>query len=402
MACPHCGQQHPVGSVFCSNTGRPFAAGPPVTPAQQQPPPYIPPPPQQMVQGYAPPPPPLVYPAASGPLPGVRHAYPLAIGEATFGTAFGLMMKTLPYALARLGVLLAVSIATLIFVCVALGGWAFLAARVHPVLGFVFFIVCCAAYGWLWMTIVRYFLYLLKCGHIVCLTDLVTQGRIDDGGKGMFAYGKDVVRSRFGEATALFAVDALVKGVVRAFNRTLDFIANLLPFPGLESLVRLVNAIVYAATTYVDETIFSYGLARRETDPWASAKDGLVYYAQNAKPILKTGVYIVILDKILSFVIWLVMLAPAFAVAALVPSSVGGTGFWIAFGFAVLLAANMRSAFLKPLFLVMIMTKFHVLVQNQPINVEWEQRLASVSDKFRGLLDKVFNSGRGGAAAPPS
>jgi hypothetical protein len=367
-----------------------------------------PPPPPPPGQGYLPPPPlpgpaympPGPPPQYGQPLPGVRHSYPLAIREASFGTAFGLIMKTLPYALARFGVLVAVSIITLIFFCIAVGGWVLMSAKIHPAIGFVWFIFCCAMYGWLWMTIVRYFLYLLKCGHIVCITDLVTQGRIDDGGKGMFAYGKDVVRSRFGEATALFAVDALVKGVIRAFNRTLDFIASLLPFPGLESLVRLVNAIVYAATTYVDETIFSYGLARRETNPWASAKDGLVYYAQNAKPILKTGVYIVILDKVLSVLIWVVMLAPAFLVAALIPKSVGGTGFWIAFGFAILLAANMRSAFLKPLFLVMIMTKFHVLIQNQPINAEWEQKLASVSDKFRALTEKIFGGYHAGNTNP--
>ena len=55
-----------------------------------------------------------------------------------------------------------------------------MSAKIHPAIGFIWFLVCCAVYGWLWMTIVRYFLYLLKCGHIVCLTDLVTQGRIDD------------------------------------------------------------------------------------------------------------------------------------------------------------------------------------------------------------------------------
>jgi hypothetical protein len=38
--------------------------------------------------------------------------------------------------------------------------------------------------------------------------------------------------------------------------------------------MSLVNAVIYAATTYLDETIFSYGLARRETNPWASAKEG--------------------------------------------------------------------------------------------------------------------------------
>jgi hypothetical protein len=61
--CPHCGQPHPAGTLFCPVTGRPFQAGPPQHPAPgyPQPPPGYPlqPPPgypQQPPQGYPPPP----------------------------------------------------------------------------------------------------------------------------------------------------------------------------------------------------------------------------------------------------------------------------------------------------------------------------------------------------------
>jgi hypothetical protein len=330
----------------------------------------------------------------------VRHSYPLAIREASFSTALGLLMKTLPYALARFGILLAVSIVTLIWYVVAFGGWALLGRSIHPGVGLGWFLSCCGVYGYLWWLVVRYFLYLLKCGHIAVLTELITKGQIDDGGKGMFTYGKDVVKSRFGEVNVLFAVDSLVKGVVRAFNGTLDFVTNLLPIPGLSSLTGFVKAVIYAATTYLDETIFSYGLARQETNPWASAKDGLIYYAQNSKEILKTGVWIVILDKVLTGVVWVVMLAPAFLIAAIMPKSMVAVGFWFVFGFAALLAGNVRAAFLKPLFLVMVMTKFHVQIQNQPINQEWDERLSRVSNKFRELTDKISGYRPAPALAP--
>jgi hypothetical protein len=342
---------------------------------------------QQAVGNQAPPQPAWAHPPELGSAPraGVRHAYPLAIREAGFGTALGLLMKTLPYALARFGILLAVSIVTLIWYVVAFGGWAVLGGNIHPGVGLGWFLACCGVYGYVWWIVVRYFLYLLKCGHIAVLTDLITKGRIDDGGKGMFAYGKDVVKSRFGEVNVLFAVDTLVSGVVRAFNRTLDFVANLLPIPGLSSIVSFMNAVIYAATTYLDETIFSYGLARGETNPWASARDGVIYYAQNSKEILTTGVWIVILDKVLTGLVWILMLAPAFLLAALMPKAIVGVGFWFVFGFAALLASNVRAAFLKPLFLTMVMTKFHVQIQSQPINQEWDERLSRVSDKFRKL-----------------
>jgi hypothetical protein len=309
-------------------------------------------------------------------------------------------MKTLPYALARFGILLAVSIVTLIWYVVAFGGWAILGSNIHPGVGLGWFLTCCGVYGWVWWLVVRYFLYLLKCGHIAVLTELITKGQIDDGGKGMFAYGKDVVKSRFGEVNVLFAVDSLVSGVLRTFNRTLDFVTNLLPIPGLSSLASFVKAVIYAATTYLDETIFSYGLARQETNPWASAKDGLIYYAQNSQEILKTGVWIVILDKVLTGIVWLVMLAPAFVIAAILPKSMVAVGFWFVFGFAALLAGNVRAAFLKPLFLVMVMTKFHVQIQNQPINQEWDERLSRASNKFRELTDKIRGYRPAPALAP--
>jgi hypothetical protein len=326
--------------------------------------------------------------AARAPVGAVRHSYPLTVRDASFSSALGLVLRTMPYALARFGVLFAVSIATLVWYVVAFGGWA-LASRISGGLGFAWFVVCCAVYGWLWTLVVRYFLYLLKCGHIAVLTELMTRGNLNLQGKGMFAYGKDVVRSRFGEVSVLFVVDRLVSGVVRSFNRTLDFVANLLPVPGLSSIVSVVNSVLYAATTYLDETIFSYGLARNETNPWASAKDGLIYYAQNSKEILKTALWIVVLDKVFTAIVWAIMLVPAFLVTWVMPRSVVALGVWFAFGFAAMLAANVRSAFIKPIFLVMIMSKFHVQIENQPINAEWDARLSGVSDKFREIDGKA-------------
>jgi hypothetical protein len=453
FACPHCGQPHSDNAAFCPNTGQkltpPVAApgyAPPAAnqqyaapqapgqaphqpqpyahqpqPHAHQPQPYAPhahQPHAHQPQPYAPhahnpafgqqpyaaPQQPAAQPAAgvdAGPrAAGVRHGYPLAVREASFGTAVGLMMKTLPYAMARFGILLGVSIVTVVWWVVAFGGWAFLGSNIHPGVGFAWFLVACGIYGSLWQWVVRYGLYLLKCGHIAVLTELMTEGRIGDGSRGMFAHGKEVVRTRFGQVTALFAIDQLIKGVVRAFNRTLGSLASFVPIPGLSSVVGLVNAVVYAATTYLDETIFSYGIARRDTNPWASAKDGLIYYAQNSKEILKTGVWIVVLDKVLTVVLWAIMLMPAFLVAWVLPAAWVGVGFWFTFGFAALLAGNVRAAFFKPVFLVMIMAKFHVTIENQPINQEWDERLSRVSDKFRKIGEQARDYRAEPALAP--
>ena len=53
--CPHCGQAHPAGTIFCSATGRPLQASPAAPPPPQQPPPQYAQTPQPPY-GYAAPP----------------------------------------------------------------------------------------------------------------------------------------------------------------------------------------------------------------------------------------------------------------------------------------------------------------------------------------------------------
>jgi hypothetical protein len=337
-------------------------------------------------------------PPVAAPGGDVRHAYPLAIRDASIGTALKLFLKTLPYALARFGILLALSVAAILWGVVTFGGGAWIGEKLHPYAGFGWIAVGCGGLGWVWAFILRYALYLIKCGHVAVLTELVVHGRIGNGAEGLFAYGKRVVRERFVQVNVLFAMDRLVDGVVRSFNRTLDWVANLLPIPGMQGLMNLVKAVLYSASTYIDETIFSYILARGETNPWRGGQDGLVYYCQNAKPVLKTAIWVVVLDKVLTVVLWGLMLMPALLITHLLG---GVAGFW-AIAIAVLFAANARSAFLEPLFLIMVMTTFHVSAEGQPINAEWDGRLTALSGKFKQIKDKALAWPAGKPSAPPA
>jgi hypothetical protein len=319
----------------------------------------------------------------------VRHSYPLSVQNADLSTAMGLVIRTAPYALGRFGVLFAASVVTLIWYVVTFGGLALLARAIHPLAGIVWFVAGCVMYGYLWRTLVRYFLYMLKAGHIAVLTELITRGQIGERGEAMFEYGKRVVTERFGQMNAMFALDLLVHGVVRAFNRTLDWIAGLLPIPGLRDIMGIVNAIVYSAATFVDETILSYSLARGDCDVFRSSRDGLIYYAQNSKEVLKTGIWIVVLDKVSTLIAWIVMLVPALLIGAILPASIKGLGFVSTFVMSALFTWNLRAAFLEPLFLTMIMIKFHVSVHGQAINLEWDDNLSRLSTKFVELKNHI-------------
>jgi hypothetical protein len=320
----------------------------------------------------------------------VRHSYPLAVEHAGFGTALSLVMRTLPYALIRFAILLTFSVVTIVWLLATFGIGAWLGARLHPFVGLGWIVGLLGTYGYLWWVVVRYGLYLVQAGHIAVLTELVTKGQIENGSVGMFDYGRRVVTERFGQVNLLFAMQLLVRGVVRAFNRTLDWLSHLLPIPGLSSVVGIVNAVVRAATTYIDETIFSYNLARGDENPWRSSKDALIYYCQNSMEILKTAVWVVVLDKVLTVVVWAVMLIPAGLLLVVLPTSLKPGGMLLGFVIAALFASNIRQAFLKPIFLTMVMTKFHVVVRGQPINTVWDERLSGVSGKFRDLKDKAL------------
>ncbi len=330
----------------------------------------------------------------------VRHSYPLAIKEPGFGTAVSLVMRTLPYAVVRFGILFAFSIVTIVWFGATFGGASWLGATIHPWIGVGWLIAGLGLYGYLWWFVIRYALYLIQAGHVAVLTELITKGEVGNGSVGLFEYGKNVVTARFGQVNLLLALHLLIRGVVHAFNRTLNFISHLLPIPGLSTVAGLVNAIVRAATTYIDQTIFSYNLARGDENAWRSSKDGLIYYCQNAAEILKTAIWVVVIDKVLTVLIWIVMLAPAGMLLTVLPRAIAPGGFIAGLIVAALLASTVRAAFLKPVFLVMVMTKFHLVVQGQAINAEWDERLTALSGKFRAIKDKAVAGWSPAPSAP--
>ena len=315
----------------------------------------------------------------------VRSLYALSVRDHGLITAAGLLRRSLPYAIARFGVELGATFAIILWLAVAFGGASWLGTHVASAFGGVWLIVCLVGVGWFWGAVLRYALHLIACGHVVVLTDLITRGQVGNGSEPMFAYGRRVVTGRFGQVTLLFGFNALVRGVLQAFHRTLDWVADLLPLPGLEGLASLLNLILRAATRYLDKVIFSYILARNDGDPGRDAREGIVYYCQNAKPILTTSVWMVVQERVLSFLVFVAMLIPAGLITAAMPQSVRESAGLFTVAVAVLLALAIRSAFLSPLFLIVMMIRFHALVENQPIQADWETRLAGISDKFRSL-----------------
>jgi hypothetical protein len=319
----------------------------------------------------------------------IPHHYPLACRDSGLGSSVALLLRSLPYALMRFAVLLAFSVACIVWIVVAIGGAVWAGAHIAGVFGFIWFVSCAAVAGWFWSAILRYALHLIECGHVAVLTELIVHGRVGNGSESMFAYGKRIVTGKFGQVNVLFAMNLLVRGAVNTVHGTLEGIGNSLSIPGVDSIVGLITAILRAATRYMDKVIFSYNLASEAPNPWLGAQDGLVYYAQNAKPILKQSVWIVVLEYALTAVLWLALVIPAAMLTAILPHAVREAGGLVTIVIAILFALAARGAFLKPVFLIMVMTRFHALIEHEQINREWVARLNQLSSKFRELGQKA-------------
>lgn len=140
-------------------------------------------------------------------------------------------------------------------------------------------------------------------------------------GQGQIAYAAEAAKSRFADASVLFAIDQLVKGVLAAIIGIVQGVAALLPIPYLSNLVGVIRAFLRIAVGFVDEVILAYAIRTGSANTWGAAQTGLVLYAQNYKVMLKNAAWLTVITYGLAFLVFLVMLAPAALVVYLIPAA---------------------------------------------------------------------------------
>ncbi|PBB19466.1 hypothetical protein [Mesorhizobium sp. WSM4313] len=238
----------------------------------------------------------------------------------------------------------------------------------------------------------EYILYVLKAGHIAVMVHLIDGQDVPDG-RGQIAYAKEVVTQRFAEANILFVVDQLVKGAIRAITGLIGGIAAFLPIPGLSGIVSFINTVIRLSLTYVDEIILGYNIRINSSSPFETARQGVVLYAQNGRHMVKNAVWLAAVMWGVSFVIFLLMLAPAAAILWVMPGQLAG---W-AFVLAIVFAWAFKAAFIEPFAIASLMQVYFEAIEGQAPNPEWDRRLAETSSKFRELRDKALGSFGGGS-----
>ena len=302
--------------------------------------------------------------------------------------AFGMMLRTMPFLLFRLAVYAGIAVATVVVTGVGAGlGWGFgaLGGSDGRAVGAMWGALggLGIAGGALYLAR-EYILYLVKAAHIAVLVELLDGDMLPEG-KSQIDHGAAVVKSRFAQSSVLFGLDQLIKGVIAAVTGLLDGVAAVLPIPGLNNIVGILRAFLKVAVGFVDEIILAYAIRTKSENPWASAQDALVYYGQNYKVMLKNAAWLAVIIYLLSFLVFLVMLAPAAAVVWLIP------GAWSAGGviFALIFAWAVKAALIEPLAVTCMMQVFFKTIEGQSKDPAWEARLDGLSNKFGKIKTKA-------------
>jgi len=313
------------------------------------------------------------------------------VWDFSIGQALGLMARTAPFILLRMAVYFGVALAYVLMTGVGAGvGWGigglgdagFRAGATFwgGVAGFTIV-------GVVMYFLREYTLYIVKAGHIAVLVELL-DGKPMPEGRSQIAHARTVVSERFAQTSVLFVIDQLIKGVLRAVTGLLRGMMTILPIPGARQLVTVIHAFLRIAVGFVDEVILAYALRTRSTNAWESARSGLVLYGQNYKPMLKNAAWLALIVYGLSFLVFLVMLAPAGLAVYAIP------GAWSAGGmvFAVLFAWSVKVALLEPFAITCMMQVYFKTIEGQEPDPAWDSKLESLSSKFRELKQKAAST----------
>lgn len=294
--------------------------------------------------------------------------------------AFKLITKTMPFIWLRLASYLVLGLA-IAFVFAIAGGLSWLLAQLWAPLGFLVFIIAFGTAFGLMKWAGRYYFYLLKAAHTAVMTEIIMTGQAPQA---QVKHGKEQVMSRFKDTSILFAVDVLVEGVVKAFTRNFARIASILPIPGLDGLMSLVQRIAVTSTTYIDEAILSRAYAKKEQNVFKVAQDGVILYAQAWQPILTNAVVLALLSYVEFLGLLIILGLPAIALGFAFPA------LKVALGLGVIIMALMIKLAVSDAFsMAATLVAYHKNTENLEPKPEWKAKLSGLSKQFSTLSQKA-------------
>lgn len=308
------------------------------------------------------------------------------------GRALAAVLRSWPFLLVRLALYTVMAIVYL-FLMGTGAGLGYGVGHVSsdpgtPVFGAVVGGITGVALAWfLFRLLAEYILYVVKAGHVAVLLHLL-EGRDVPSASAQVTYARSVVEQRFAEASTLFALDQLIKAVLRTIAGLLRGLATLLPIPGLRGAIAFGNMVVAMSLTYADEVVLAYNIRSGVNEPWETSRRGLVLYAQNGRNILKNAFWLSLIVWAVAVGVFLLMLSPAAMLVYVMPSQLAG---WSFVG-AIVLTWAFMAAFIEPLAIACLMQAYFKAIEGQQPDPDWDARLAEASSQFQRIKDKALAS----------
>lgn len=301
------------------------------------------------------------------------------------GLAFNLLMKTLPVLLIRLGATLVFWVVALIYLAIV-GVVSFWIMNAIEILGVIIFIAALVSVIPFYNLAYRYVFFMIKAAHIAIMAEMLTNDKLKiPPGRGQLEWGKQRVEERFGEMNAMFVIDELVQGVVRAFTRTVYNIARWLPGDTMDTLVSIVNRIVVNATNYIDEAVLARSFWEEDVNVWENARDGVVLYAMSWKPILMSAIALMAISYIPSIAALVIFALPVGALLSIISAKLAGWSIIFVLMLAWLVKISVGDAFA----VAAIISTYHRETNGKTPDPAMAAQLDNLSDKFGDLKQRA-------------
>lgn len=264
----------------------------------------------------------------------------------------------------------------------------------------VVFLVAVLAIAFLLMPYIDKKLFAMRAAYAYIATEVIVRNRaIPDGDTAGMAQG--LIEQQLGALGPVCDAHNDVQRIVRAFFRGFDKLDQMLPIdlgPVRSALAWVVDRVA----PRIADICLSHAFARGERDFTNASKDAVALVAQNPKAIVGIAVRAYVTERTLSGIAGFVFSAVCcagvfFAVHAATGSAMSDSGLpaegaEVASIFAAIFSAALvglplgallswflRAAFLEPVGLAMILTRFHAVTAGQRVDPAMRARIDQIA-----------------------
>jgi len=287
---------------------------------------------------------------------------------------------------------------------------AILSMYVHKVAGGIVFLALCLGIVFVLMPYIDKQLWAMRAAFAYLVTKALIWNEASPATNASES-AKKFLTEQFGDLGPVADAHNDVLRMVRKFFKTFDKLDSMLPI----DLGPVRNALHWAidrVAPRIADLALSYAVARGDRDFAESSKDAVAYVAQNPKEILGGAVRAYITERAIAGTIGFITMAIGFsAVFFTLNASVGDAaatsgvpaegaqvmgifaaifgGLFVGVPFGMFVSWFIRTAFLEPIALTMIIIRFHATIQGQAVDPATRQRLAGANtamSESKGLM----------------